>query len=398
MRRIEGLPEPVSIESPPLRDDAYGRDQLAHGETDTALAALHADRVAPGRTRAAGTVTARPVTRTPAAVSAVGTDPDEAHAAWLDRQAERSGLLTIDGPGIVGPGTHVTYRDGCGPGMRSKHGTAGTLVRITTSSAAWRPYGSRRTLHTPLDDLRVNVPRTSTVAEPADPAAAGWRRWSLAQHRTYARRSTAPAPAPVTAAPQAPADSSARRAPAEALQLPLWPAVATARPAVEDRPVPAPRPASVTTPPVTEVAAVGRVVVIPCSGAKLDRPAPAGDLYRGSLHTLCRRAADALTADGGTVLVVTARHGLVTLDQVLSPYDLRMGDPGSVTSVQLRPQAARLGVDHVQDVTVLAAAAYTAAARSVWRHATAPLEGSRGIGEMRGRLSRLARTADRHTA
>ncbi|MGW2725600.1 DUF6884 domain-containing protein [Streptomyces sp. NPDC001492] len=349
----------------------------------------------------APTVTDPTVTETPAAAAVDEAGQDDAHAAWIDRQAERTGLLMIDGPGLVGPGTHVTYRDGHGPGMRSKHGNHGTIVRITTTSVAWRPYGSRRTLRTPLDDMRVTVPRTSTVAEPDDHRTAGWRRWSLAQHLAHARQPTTPAPAPVTAAqdaPQAPADSSVRPAPAGAVQLPLWPAPVATRPTT-DRPAPANPLASVTALPVTHsAAAAGPVVVIPCSGAKLDRPAPAGEFYRGSLHTLCRRAADALTADGGTVLVLSARNGLVTLDQVLTPYDLRMGEPGSITAAELRDQAARLGIEDAQDVTVLAAAAYTAAARSVWPHATAPLEGSRGIGEMRHRLSQLARTATRRTA
>ncbi|MFI9041618.1 DUF6884 domain-containing protein [Streptomyces sp. NPDC053726] len=365
---------------------------------------------APAAEPAAESVTVESVTKTAGPV-AVDDDPAEAYAAWIDRQAERSDRLAVDGPGIVGPGTHITYRDGCGPGMRSKHSTSGTVVRIGRTAVAWRPYGARRVLRTPLDDMRVNVPRTGAAVEGSG-RTAGWRRWSLAEHLAYAHPSTTPAPEAVSAAesaPQTPAGPDTCTAAAEAVQLPLWPALVATRPlaadvepAAPDSPAAAAELRFVAAAPVTKspaaAAGEGPVVVIPCSGAKLDRPAPAGELYRGSLHTMCRRAADALTAGGGTVVVLSARWGLVPLARVIAPYELRMGDPGSITADELRAQAARLGIDRAEDVTVLASATYTTAARSVWSHAAAPLAGSRGIGEMRRRLAQLARTGRRQTA
>lgn len=362
----------------------------------------------PAAPPAAESVTAERVTKTAGPVAAA-VDPAEAYAAWIDRQAERSGRLAVDGPGIVGPGTQITYRDGRGPGMRSKHSTSGTVVRIGRTSVAWRPYGAARVLRNPLDDMRVTVPRTGAVVEGSG-RTAGWRRWSLADHLAYARRSTTPDPVEAASAPesapQAPAGPDARPGAVEAVQLSLWPAPVASRPAAEpgsaDGPAAAVELRAVTAAPVTEslaaAAAAGPVVVIPCSGAKLDRPAPAGELYRGSLHTMCRRAADTLTVEGGTVVVLSARWGLVPLAQVIEPYELRMGEPGSVTADELRAQAARLGIDRAADVTVLAGAAYTTAARSVWSHATAPLAGSRGIGVMRQRLAQLARTGRRQIA
>ncbi|AIV38789.1 hypothetical protein NI25_20535 [Streptomyces sp. CCM_MD2014] len=132
-----------------------------------------------------------------------------------------------------------------------------------------------------------------------------------------------------------------------------------------------------------------RVIVVPCGAAKLDRPASAGELYTGSFHKACRRAADALARPGTTVLVLSALHGLVPLDRVLEPYELRMGQPGSVTGDELRAQARELGVDRTAEVTVLAGSAYTAAARHVWPHAAAPLEGAGGMGYQLQRLKAL---------
>ena len=70
-----------------------------------------------------------------------------------------------------------------------------------------------------------------------------------------------------------------------------------------------------------------------------------------------RRAADALTATGGTVLILSALHGLTPLGRVTAPYELRMGQPGAVTPEWLAEQARALGVDQVADVVILAGAA-----------------------------------------
>ncbi|WP_228994709.1 DUF6884 domain-containing protein [Streptomyces sp. DH8] len=148
----------------------------------------------------------------------------------------------------------------------------------------------------------------------------------------------------------------------------------------------------------TSPARPARIVVIPCSGAKRDVPAPAGELYLGSYHRACRATADALTRDRGLTLVLSARYGLVPLDQVLEPYEMTFSDRGAVNDLTLQAQARRLGIDTVHDVTVLAGSAYVAAARTVWPHAVAPLAGL-GIGKQLQRLRDLrARTEKMRTA
>ncbi|MGO4417208.1 DUF6884 domain-containing protein [Streptomyces sp. MCAF7] len=141
--------------------------------------------------------------------------------------------------------------------------------------------------------------------------------------------------------------------------------------------------------------AAGPVVVIPCSGPKLDRAAPAGQLYTGSLHTHARRTADALTAHGGTVLVLSALHGFLSLDQVIEPYDHTWQDAGSVTVEELRDQAAELGLVGA-DVVLLTPGQYTQRAIAVWPHARTPLA-HLGIGQQRSRLTALRERADQYT-
>lgn len=135
-----------------------------------------------------------------------------------------------------------------------------------------------------------------------------------------------------------------------------------------------------------------RVVVVSCGGRKADGPAVAGELYTGSYHRAMRRAADALTRDGGRVLILSARYGLVELDELLAPYELRLGEAGAVSAATVREQAKALGVAD-EAVTVLGGRAYVELAREVWADAEAPLAGSRGICEQLGRLARIYRDA-----
>ncbi|MCX4231795.1 DUF6884 domain-containing protein [Streptomyces ortus] len=138
----------------------------------------------------------------------------------------------------------------------------------------------------------------------------------------------------------------------------------------------------------------GPVVVIPCSGPKLDHAALACELYTGTTHTHARRTADALTARGGTVLVLSALHGVLPLDRVIEPYDHTWEDPGSVTAEELRAQVAELGLTDA-DVVLLTPSRYTRRALDVWPHADTPLA-HLGIGQQRGRLTALRARPERY--
>ncbi|MGC0418371.1 DUF6884 domain-containing protein [Embleya sp. AB8] len=141
------------------------------------------------------------------------------------------------------------------------------------------------------------------------------------------------------------------------------------------------------------------VVVIPCSHGQLPTPAPAAELYVGSYHRWCRATAEAITAaNGGTILILSARYGLLPLDgeRVLTPYDKQLTKDHIDIMFELRllTQARDLRLSHAHNVTILAGATYAEAARLVWPHATAPLLGL-GIGYQRQRLAGLRARAAR---
>lgn len=80
---------------------------------------------------------------------------------------------------------------------------------------------------------------------------------------------------------------------------------------------------------------MNRYVIIPCGGAKLTEPAHAYELYTGSMFRDALGTALMMTS-WDSVFIMSAKYGLVTLDTVLPPYDLKMGQPGSVTVSEIQ--------------------------------------------------------------
>lgn len=130
-----------------------------------------------------------------------------------------------------------------------------------------------------------------------------------------------------------------------------------------------------------------QLVVIPCGSRKLGSPARSADMYVGSYHRACRKAADALRP--GLLLILSARHGLLDLDDVIEPYDTPHGAADAVTGQVLLEQATARGIVRLDPVVALGGARHVALVRSVWPHVRTPLAGARGMGEQMARLAAL---------
>lgn len=61
-----------------------------------------------------------------------------------------------------------------------------------------------------------------------------------------------------------------------------------------------------------------RVALVSCVKSKLDRPAPAKDLYTSALFRALRAYAE---DNANEWFILSAEHGLVEADQVLAPYE-----------------------------------------------------------------------------
>lgn len=138
--------------------------------------------------------------------------------------------------------------------------------------------------------------------------------------------------------------------------------------------------------------------IIPCGGAKLEGRHAARDLYTGQAFRMQLEAALA-EVDEAHVLILSAKHGLVTLDQQLDSYDVKMGDAGSVTADDLFNDLLDLGLDPEDDeVFAMLPKAYLAvldaAARDLDIAVQTCFEAAPGIGHQRGVASKIIRHAD----
>jgi len=64
------------------------------------------------------------------------------------------------------------------------------------------------------------------------------------------------------------------------------------------------------------------IYLISCVKSKLSYPAKARDLYTGTLFTLSLKYA--LQQEPDAIYILSAKYGLVDLDQVISPYELTL--------------------------------------------------------------------------
>jgi hypothetical protein len=66
------------------------------------------------------------------------------------------------------------------------------------------------------------------------------------------------------------------------------------------------------------------ILIINCSKQKSRYPGPAGEVYVGPLVRLGIQYAG---IKGWTALILSGRHGIISPDQVIEPYDERMTEP-----------------------------------------------------------------------
>ncbi|MFF7889136.1 DUF6884 domain-containing protein [Streptomyces sp. NPDC020794] len=106
----------------------------------------------------------------------------------------------------------------------------------------------------------------------------------------------------------------------------------------------------------------------------------------------CRRAADALRPD--RLLILSARYGLLDLDEVINPYDTPHGAADAITAQALLKQATVRDIVLLDPVVALGGARHVGLVRAVWPHARTPLAGTHAMGEQMARLTVLRKGRD----
>lgn len=139
--------------------------------------------------------------------------------------------------------------------------------------------------------------------------------------------------------------------------------------------------------------------IIPCGGKKVGHTTTARNLYTGSAFQLALATVEEAAAlDGARVLIMSAKHGLLELDDMVAPYDVKLDRTTKahegIQLDELTEQALQLGLDESEVYAFLPAAYFErlhAALSSVYAFPADCYEAAPGIGFMRGVLSSIRR-------
>jgi cytoplasmic iron level regulating protein YaaA (DUF328/UPF0246 family) len=117
--------------------------------------------------------------------------------------------------------------------------------------------------------------------------------------------------------------------------------------------------------------------LIACSQSKLDRAAPAAELYTGQAFKLAMRAAKAANAD---VLILSALHGVLWPSEIIEPYDRYLGGLTAKERATWAAMVAQILKPCRDRHTVILAGKHYAAACDDFTNKREPLKGL-GIGQ-----------------
>ena len=125
------------------------------------------------------------------------------------------------------------------------------------------------------------------------------------------------------------------------------------------------------------------IILVACCGLKLDRPAPAADLYTSDLFRKSRAYAERF---GHAWYILSAKHGILSPDKVISPYDDTLrGKSARERASWNRMVLAQWGCGHRHPVVILAGNDYRGWVGEAAGAFQTPMEGMR-IGQQKAWL------------
>jgi hypothetical protein len=122
------------------------------------------------------------------------------------------------------------------------------------------------------------------------------------------------------------------------------------------------------------------IVIVSCGSKKSKRPSRAEDMYTGAFFRVQLNYAKSLVPSD-CIYILSAKHGFIPLDKVISPYNVKMGDPSSVKIETLKIQASELNILDSKKVICIGGSLYTDICKVIWSDCICPLshvEGAMG--------------------
>lgn len=127
------------------------------------------------------------------------------------------------------------------------------------------------------------------------------------------------------------------------------------------------------------------IIIVGCGKSKLKSRSRADELYQGSLFKKRISLARTITTDD-QIFILSAKYGLVSVDQLIDPYELKMGQRGSITARMLSLQAKRLNIRGT--IGILASGPYIIMAQQVFDNVKIITPPHLGIGKQMQWLDR----------
>lgn len=123
------------------------------------------------------------------------------------------------------------------------------------------------------------------------------------------------------------------------------------------------------------------LIIITCGKSKRPTESPAWRMYTGTYFKMQMRWAIHTAATAQNIRILSAKYGLIPLDTIIHPYDLRMGQPGSITAQQLRTQLDALTPTPTQILTTASSTYLQTLRESTNIPINAPFEHSGSMGQ-----------------
>jgi len=117
------------------------------------------------------------------------------------------------------------------------------------------------------------------------------------------------------------------------------------------------------------------IYVVACGKEKINHSTRARQMYTGGYFKACLNYALSQNDDSvDSVYILSAKYGLVELDDVIQPYNLIMGESGCVDKEFVRRQVIEKGLED-ERVIVLGGKKYVNFCKKVWNNVSCPLNG-----------------------
>lgn len=114
-------------------------------------------------------------------------------------------------------------------------------------------------------------------------------------------------------------------------------------------------------------------IIISCCGKKRNHPCRANQIYISSLFKAGYAWAESITISDN-IFIISAKYGLIKSNEIIEPYNLQMGDKGSIDVELLKKQAHDLSLMD-QNIYLLAGSKYIDRVNKIGLRFHNPLKG-----------------------